>query len=77
MANTVTLLSYANTFADWVVTTNALAKENNDFVSNNYTKSVGTLYLNDPTLGLQIANNASAIIENTATNFLFFILFLF
>ena len=58
MANTVTLLSYANTFGDWVVTTNALAKENNDITANNYVKSTGTLYLNDPTLGLQVAKNA-------------------
>ena len=58
MANTVTLLSYANTFGDWVVTTNALAKENNDLAANNYVKPTGTLYLNDPSLGLQVANNA-------------------
>jgi hypothetical protein len=58
MANTVSTLSYANTFGDWVVTTNALTKENNDLAANNYTKSTGTLYLNDPTLGLQVANNA-------------------
>ena len=58
MANTVTLLSYANTFGDWVVTTNALAQENNNLAANNYTKPTGTLYLNDPVLGLQVANNA-------------------
>jgi len=58
MANTVTILSYANTFGDWIVTTNALAKENNDFAANNYSKPTGTLYLNDPTLGLQVANTA-------------------
>ena len=58
MANTVSLLSYANTFGDWVVTTNALAKENNDIAANNYTKPAGTLYLNDPNLGLSVANNA-------------------
>ena len=58
MANTVSLLSYANTFGDWVVTTNALIRENNDLASNNYTKRTGTLYLNSPTLGLQVANNA-------------------
>jgi hypothetical protein len=58
MANTVSLLSYANTFGDWFVATNALAKENNDFAANNYVKPAGTLYLNAPTLGLQVANNA-------------------
>jgi hypothetical protein len=59
MANTVTILSYANTFGDWVVTTNALAKENNDFAANNYFKPTGTLYLQDPTLGLQVTSDAS------------------
>ena len=58
MANTVSLLSYANTFGDWVVTTNALVKENNNLATSNYIKPTGTLYLNDPTLGLQVANNA-------------------
>jgi len=58
MANTVSYLSFANTFGDWVVVTNALARENNDLASNNYTKPTGTLFLNSPTLGLQVANNA-------------------
>lgn len=58
MANTVSSLSYANTFGDWVVTTNGLARENNNLAANNYIKSTGTLYLNDPSLGLQVANNA-------------------
>ena len=58
MANTVSILSYANTFGDWVVTTNGLARENNNLAANNYTKGTGTLFLNDPSLGLQVANNA-------------------
>jgi hypothetical protein len=58
MANTVTILSYANTFGDWIVTTNALVKENNDLAANNYVKTSGTLYLNDSALGLQVANTA-------------------
>ena len=58
MANTVTILSYANTFGDWIVTTNALVKENDDLAANNYVKTSGTLYLNDATLGLQVANTA-------------------
>lgn len=58
MANTVSILSYANTFGDWVVTTNSLVRENNDFAANNYVKPSGTLYLNSTTLGLQVANNA-------------------
>jgi hypothetical protein len=57
MANTVTLLSYANTFGEWMITTNGLVRENNDFGYNNYFKPTGTLYLNDPNLGLQVANN--------------------
>jgi hypothetical protein len=59
MANTVTLLSFANTFGDWVVTTNKLAQENNDLAANNYIKPTGTLFLNSPSLGLQVANNAT------------------
>ena len=58
MANTVSILSYTNTFGDWMVNTNSLARENNDLAANNYVKGTGTLYLNDPTLGLQVANNA-------------------
>ena len=77
MANTVYSITYANTFADWVVSTNALVKENNDLAANNYTKPTGTLYLNDPTLGLQSGNTiiagqlqvqgtgSSAYIQNT------------
>lgn len=58
MANTVTLLNYANTFGDWVVTTNALAAENNDIAANNYTKTGGTLTISSAGTGLQVANNA-------------------
>lgn len=58
MANTVSILSFGNTFGDLVTTQNALARENNTLAANNYTKSTGTLFLNDPILGLQIANNA-------------------
>jgi hypothetical protein len=58
MANTVFLLNLNNTFEDWVSVTNNLAKENNDIAANNYIKPTGTLYLNDPTLGLQVANVA-------------------
>ena len=58
MANTVSLLSYANTFGDWMVATNAVVRENNDLAANNYIKPTGTLYLNSPTLGLQVANVA-------------------
>ena len=58
MANTVYLLNFANTFGDWVTQTNLLARENNDFAANNYSKPTGTLFLNSPTLGLQVGANA-------------------
>lgn len=58
MANTVTLLSYANTYGDWMVTTNQLIQENNNFATGIYNKNSGTLYLNDSTLGLQVTSNA-------------------
>ena len=58
MANTTSILSYANTFGDWVVQSNSLSKENNDLAANNYIKPTGTLYLNGLPLGLQVANNA-------------------
>ena len=58
MANTVPVLSYANTFGDWVVTTNDLTNEVNSIGYGNYIKPTGTLYLNDPNLGLQVANNS-------------------
>ena len=54
--NSTTLpnLSYANTFGDWVVATNNLITDHDQFAANNYQKNTGTLYLNDPTLGLQV-----------------------
>jgi hypothetical protein len=58
MANTVNFLTFANTFGDWVVTTNNLTRENNDLAANNFVKPTGTLFLNDSALGLQVANNA-------------------
>lgn len=58
MANTVTLLSYANTFGEWMVLTNALAIENNTLATGYYSKPSGTLYLGDTNTGLQVANNA-------------------
>jgi hypothetical protein len=80
MANTITLLSYANTFGDWVVTTNALARENNDLAANTYTKNSGKFFITSSGIGLHVANNALfqgslevsgvgslAIIQNNAT----------
>jgi hypothetical protein len=58
MSNAYSLLSTGNTFGDWIVTTNALTRENNDFHANSYHKNAGTLYLDDATLGLQVNNQA-------------------
>jgi cytoskeletal protein CcmA (bactofilin family) len=58
MANTVSILSYANTFGDWVVNTNKLANEINTLGSGNYTKDTGILVLNGVGTGLQVSNNA-------------------
>jgi cytoskeletal protein CcmA (bactofilin family) len=57
-APTFPLLGYANTFGDWLVSTNNLVLQNNDLSSNNFYKSTGTLYLQDANLGLQVSNNA-------------------
>jgi hypothetical protein len=58
MANQITPLSYANTFGDWVVTTNKVLAETNDLQANNYTKDSGTLLINSTGTGIQVANNA-------------------
>lgn len=63
MSNVYSLLSTGNTFGDWIVTTNALAKENNDLAANTYHKATGTLFLDDSTLGLQV--NSAAIFAGT------------
>jgi hypothetical protein len=57
-ANTISTLSYANTFGDWVVATNFLINQNNQASTNSFTKAAGTYYFNDPSLGLSVANNA-------------------
>ena len=58
MANTVSILTYTNTFGDWVNKTNALANEVTDIGKNNFHKDTGTLFLDAPVTGLQVANNA-------------------
>ena len=45
MANTVNQLNYANTFADWLVATDALIVENNTLGKSDYRKNSGTLFL--------------------------------
>ena len=61
--NPITLLSYANTFGDLVTNENTLSQFYNNFFANNITKDTGTLFLNDPSLGLQV--NSSATIQGT------------
>jgi hypothetical protein len=46
MANNITALNYANTFGDWVNTTNYLSTEMNTLGKGIYTKDTGTLVLN-------------------------------
>ncbi len=62
MANTVTSLSYANTFGEWVVATNSLIRENNDLAANDYVKSTGTLYLNETTQNA-LQSNGTVVIQ--------------
>ncbi len=49
MANTVTSLSYANTFGEQMAVTNLLVNENNILASDDYTKDSGTIYLSEST----------------------------
>lgn len=58
MANTVTTLSYANTFGDWVIITDQLVTEVNSLGFGNYIKSNGQLTLAGSGTGLQVSNNA-------------------
>ena len=80
MANTVSNISYANTFGDWVVATDALIRENNTLGKGNYTKDSGTLTLGETTTALSslgdiVANKglyvqgvgSSATIDNNLT----------
>lgn len=61
MANTVTLISYANTFGDWMVATDALIGENNTLATGDYTKNSGTLYLNETTQNSLQANGSIVV----------------
>ena len=56
MANTVSTISYANTFGQWMVATNALVAENNILAAGDYTKDSGTLYLSETTKSALQAN---------------------
>ena len=61
MANTVTTLNYANTFGDWLVATDALISENNILAAGDYTKTSGTLYLNETTQNSLQANGSIVV----------------
>jgi len=58
MANTFQLLSYANTFDNWVVLTNQQARELNSIGKYDWTKDSGILFLNGNPTSLQANNGA-------------------
>ena len=58
MSNQIVPLGYANTFGDWVVTTNKILAETNDIGANNYTKDSGTFIINSSGTGLLVKNDA-------------------
>jgi hypothetical protein len=62
MANTVTTLSYANTFGDWMVATDALIGENNTLAEGDYSKDSGTLYLSESTKSA-LQSNGNVIVQ--------------
>ena len=61
MANTVTSLSYANTFGELMAVTNHLVNENNILASEDYTKDAGTIYLSESSK-TALQSNGSVII---------------
>jgi len=62
MANTVTTLSYANTFGHWLNATSALIAENNTLAKDNYVKDSGTIYLSEGTLNA-LQSNGNVIVQ--------------
>ena len=62
MANTVSTISYANTFGQWMVATDALIAENNTLATSDYTKNSGTLYLSETTKN-SLQANGSVIVQ--------------
>ena len=65
MAIRITPLDYANTFADWMSTTNSTLAETNDIGANNYTKSNGTFFITSSGTGISVSNNA--LVSGTLT----------
>jgi len=58
MSNQIVPLGYANTFGDWIVTTNKVLAETNDIGANNYIKDSGTFTINSSGTGLLVNNDA-------------------
>ena len=56
---TINTISLSNTFFQWVVVTNSLINQFNNFDSGNYTKSTGTLFINSPGVGLHVVSNTN------------------
>jgi hypothetical protein len=64
MANTVSNLSYANTFGEWVVATQGLISENNVLAKGDYTKDTGTIFLNE-TSKTSLQSNGNVVVQGT------------
>ena len=64
MANTVTTLSYANTFGHWLAATDAVINEINILGKGDYTKDSGTLYLNETSQN-SLQANGSVIVQKS------------
>jgi len=70
MANTVSVLSYLNTFGDLIIQQNSVAIELNNLGANNYTKNTGSLIINSTGTSLQVNDTAliqTAIVNGTLT----------
>ena len=68
MANTVTTLSYANTFGQWLTATGNLIGENNILAKGDYTKDTGTLYLSETTKS-SLQANGNVVVTATPSNY--------
>ena len=70
MANTVSVLSYQNTFGDLVTQQNSVATELNSLGAGAYTKTAGPLVIASTGTGLQVNDTAiigTGVINNTLT----------
>ena len=62
MANTVSTISYANTFGQWMIATDALIGENNTLAKGDYTKDTGTIYLSETTKNA-LQSNGTVVVQ--------------